>query len=108
MENFNEIINAINMINDHNYKKSDGVVKEFIRFIFTSIDEINEGAFEFIYEYAIKDSLMNLYEFAKENNLKEIMDSSLALPFFGYMQEGGKLKIVLKTDIEKNDSFMNL
>lgn len=42
MENFNEIINAINMINDHNYKKSDGVVKEFIRFIFTSIDEINE------------------------------------------------------------------
>lgn len=81
MEKFNEIINAINMINDHNYKKSDGVVKEFIRFIFTSIDEINEGAFEFIYEYAIKDSLMNLYEFAKENNLKEIMDSSLALPF---------------------------
>ena len=84
MEKFNEIINAINMINDHNYKKSDGVVKEFIRFIFTSIDEINEGAFEFIYEYAIKDSLMNLYEFAKENNLKEIMDSSLALPFFVY------------------------
>ena len=39
---------------------------------------------------------MNLYEFAKENNLKEIMDSSLALPFFGYMQEGSKLKIVLK------------
>ena len=106
MEKFNEIINAINMINDHNYKKSDGVVKEFIRFIFTSIDEINEGAFEFIYEYAIKDSLMNLYEFAKENNLKEIMDSSLALSFFGYMQEGSKLKIVLKTDIEKNDSFM--
>ena len=106
MEKFNEIINAINMINDHNYKKSDGVVKEFIRFIFTSIDEFNEGAFEFIYEYAIKDSLMNLYEFAKENNLKEIMDSSLALPFFGYMQEGSKLKIVLKTDIEKNDSFM--
>ena len=93
MEKFNEIINAINMINDHNYKKSDGVVKEFIRFIFTSIDEINEGAFEFIYEYAIEDSLMNLYEFAKENNLKEIMDSSLALPFFGYMQEGSKLKL---------------
>ena len=106
MEKFNEIINAINMINDHNYKKSDGVVKEFIRFIFTSIDEINEGAFEFIYEYAIKDSLMNLYEFAKENNLKEIMDSSLALPFFGYMQEGSKLKIGLKIDSEKNDSFV--
>lgn len=37
MEKFNEIINAINMINDHNYKKSDGVVKEFIRFILQAL-----------------------------------------------------------------------
>ena len=69
MEKYDEIINAINMINKQDYNKTDNVLKDLMRFIFTSFGKFNEGAFEFIYEYAIKDSLMNFYNFAKENNL---------------------------------------
>lgn len=107
MEKYDEIINAINMINKQAYNKTDNVLKDLMRFIFTSFGEINEGAFEFIYEYAIKDSLMNFYNFAKENNLKEeVINSSLTLPGIGYMKEGNSLRIILDIDPKQHDSFM--
>ena len=107
MEKYDEIINAINMINKQAYNKTDNVLKDLMRFIFTSFGEFNEGAFEFIYEYAIKDSLMNFYNFAKENNLKEeVINSSLILPGIGYMKEGNSLRIILDIDPKQHDSFM--
>ena len=107
MEKYDEIINAINMINKQDYNKTDNVLKDLMRFIFTSFGKFNEGAFEFIYEYAIKDSLMNFYNFAKENNLKEeVINSSLTLPGIGYMKEGNSLRIILDIDPKQHDSFM--
>lgn len=107
MEKYDEIINAINMINKQAYNKTDNVLKDLMRFIFTSFGKFNEGAFEFIYEYAIKDSLMNFYNFAKENNLKEeVINSSLTLPGIGYMKEGNSLRIILDIDPKQHDSFM--
>ena len=49
MEKYDEIINAINMINKQAYNKTDNVLKDLMRFIFTSFGKFNEGAFEFIY-----------------------------------------------------------
>lgn len=103
------IINAINTINQNKYNRNDAVIKKLFKYIFNEIGNYNIGAFEFIYDYAINGQLMQLNKFLQDNNYSnELIEKSLEMPRIEYRQKENELLIFINQNKYNENTFLFL